>query len=149
PSSGYSGLAFRPPDGKQLAVAGWGSGTVTLLDAGTGETVRTLTGHTDRLVFSVAYSPDGTRLASAGGDGTVRIWDSTTGKPLLNLRAHGSEVYSVAWNADGTRLASQSWDGTVKVWDMSGDPAVVTFAAPRGGSQSTISFTTHTAFSPE
>ncbi len=150
-SAGHSGLAFRP-DGGHLATAEWGDGTVGIWDAKTGKRVRTLTGHTDHLVFSVAFSPDGTRLASAGGDGTVRIWDSATGKELLNLRAHGSEVYSVAWSADGARLASQSWDGTVKVWDVTGNPGVLSLAAPRGSTRPAFASagpTTHLAFSPE
>ncbi len=76
----------------------------------------TLKGHTS-WVSSVAYSPDGQRLASASGDGMVKLWDAQTGQELLTLKEHTSGVTSVAFSPDGKRLASASWDKTMKVWD--------------------------------
>ncbi len=66
---------------------------------------------------SVAFSPDGQRLASASADQTVKIWDSTTGKELFALKGHAGGVSSVAFSPDGQRLASASSDQTVKIWD--------------------------------
>lgn len=65
----------------------------------------------------VALSPDGARLATAGGDVGIRIWDTATGEPLLFLVGHGDEVIDLAFSSDGHFLASGSIDRTVRIWD--------------------------------
>jgi eukaryotic-like serine/threonine-protein kinase len=77
----------------------------------------TLKGHTG-CVTSVAFSPDGRRLASGSWDNTVKIWDSATGKELFSLNGHASSVFSVAFSPDGRRLASGNNDRPVKIWDV-------------------------------
>ncbi|MEV0568041.1 pentapeptide repeat-containing protein [Dactylosporangium sp. NPDC050588] len=70
-------------------------------------------GHTGS-ANAVAWSPDGTRLAT-GGDDRVRIWDAETGAEQLHITGHTGSVEAVAWSPDGTRLATA--DGDVRVWD--------------------------------
>jgi WD40 repeat protein/serine/threonine protein kinase len=79
---------------------------------------KTLVGHED-LVTSVAYSPDGTRIASASADGSIRIWDSQSGRENGRpLRKHKDRVTSVAFDPDGRRLISTGADKSVYLWDL-------------------------------
>ena len=73
----------------------------------------TLEGHTTT-VYSVAFSPDGKMLASGSGDGTICLWNATTGEHLQTLEGSG---YSVAFSPDGSTLASASWDDTIRLWN--------------------------------
>jgi WD40 repeat protein len=92
-------------------------------DVTTGRELFTLKGHT-KPVQSVAWGPNGKRLASASQDGTVKVWDAATGREILTLKGHTSPVDTVCFSPDGKRLAVASGDGTkvgkpgqVKVWD--------------------------------
>src|SRR5262249_32267996 len=75
-------------------------------------------GHTD-WVTSVAFSPEGQRLASASNDQTIKIWDAANGQPILSLRGHTDRTSSVAFGGAGRHLVSGSADQTVKVWEGS------------------------------
>ena len=98
------------------------AGELKLWDAATGQEILALEGHKFR-VTSAVFNPDGTRLASASNDQTVRLWDVATGQELLTLKKpsggfSGSSNRStgLAFSPDGTRLAAGS-GATVKVWD--------------------------------
>jgi WD40 repeat protein len=75
-------------------------------------------------VSSVAFSPDGTRLA-AGGGSTIRVWDVEAGMIQATLEAEISEIDSVSFSPDGTLLLYGGTDPTVWVWDMAGDNHVL------------------------
>jgi WD40 repeat protein len=70
------------------------------------------------LVWGVAFSPDGTRLATASSDTTARIWDASSGQELLTLRGHADRVTGMAFSPDGKRLATASKDGTVQIYAL-------------------------------
>ncbi len=72
--------------------------------------------HTDRL-GAVTFSPDGRMLLTGSYDGTARLWEVNTGRPLRVLAGHSDHVVCVAWSPDGTRVATGSWDGTARIWD--------------------------------
>jgi eukaryotic-like serine/threonine-protein kinase len=79
--------------------------------------LQTLKGHAARLIHSLAFSPDGQRLASGCYDGTVKVWDGSTGKELLSLEGHDAPITCVAFRIDGQRLATGGFDKTVRIWD--------------------------------
>ncbi|MET8156627.1 hypothetical protein ABZT47_09650 [Sphaerisporangium sp. NPDC005289] len=125
-------------------------------DAATG-TSRALMREHHAVVGAVAVAPDGSWLASAGWNGTVRIWDTATWqqsailtghRPSITKRTHS--VRGIAAAPDGTWLASAGSDGTTRVWDTATwrqhlkltDPAVTTLAvAPDGHTLATAGHT--------
>jgi WD40 repeat protein len=68
-------------------------------------------------VLAVAIAPEGSWLATAGGDGTVRIWDSVTGAERHTLTGHTVSVQAVAIAPDSRWLATAGSDHTVRLWD--------------------------------
>ena len=66
---------------------------------------------------SVAFSPEGTKLATASSDKTARLWDAATCQPLGAPMKHDKPVSAVAFSPDGTKLATASEDSTARLWD--------------------------------
>ena len=69
-------------------------------------------------LWTITFSPDGTLLASAGGDSNIRLWNIATQEQIHAFTAHNSAVRSIDFGPDGTFLASASYDGTVRVWNL-------------------------------
>ena len=70
-------------------------------------------------VNHACFSPDGTKLASAGSNWVTKIWDVPTSECILEMRGHTENVVCVSFAPDGKLLASGSWDTTVRLWDTS------------------------------
>jgi dipeptidyl aminopeptidase/acylaminoacyl peptidase len=121
---GHVRLAQFSPDGKRILTAGTvGSSAVTrgrapsLWDAATGKRSLSFTGLAPDLVRAAAFSPDGSRVAVAGREGVVGVWDTRRGKLLQSLRGHEKAVRSVVFSPDGKHLLTASEDGTARLWD--------------------------------
>jgi WD40 repeat protein/tRNA A-37 threonylcarbamoyl transferase component Bud32 len=122
-------LAFSP-DGKRLAGAAKVAGMITVWDVGTGDVLLTLPGHAGE-VRALAWNADGKRLASAGEDARVKVWDLAGARELMSFDYVFSHTPNtipgprrgagmLAWSPDGSRLVMAGTEELIRVWDTSG-----------------------------
>ncbi len=105
------------PNGQNLATGHY-DGEIRIWAAANGELLQVI--DTGTVIESLAYSPDGTVLASGEGyfDNNINLWDTATGALLRTLEGHNSSVGSLAFSPDGQLLASGSYDGNVRLWGI-------------------------------
>ena len=121
-------VAFSPDS--RIMAAAQQDNIVTLADTRTGEVKQKLVGGTDEIskaadsylvsvegILTIAFSPDGRTMASAGNDKTIKLWDAVAATPQHRLIGHAGAILSVAISPDGATLASGSSDKEVKLWD--------------------------------
>ena len=117
-------LAASPKS--NLVASGMSGSHVVLWDLGEKRDVRRFVGHersnwrggTTGHILAVAFSPDGTKLASGSDDLTARVWDVASGKQLAKFEANGSPVQSICWTSDGKRILAGEFNGTLTAWDV-------------------------------
>jgi WD40 repeat protein len=137
------GLAWSP-NGRQLAASYFVPGQVQVWDLATRKEVLSLPkAHGGGEVRTVAWSPDGRLLATAGLDGAVRLWNVETKENILSFLEHSNSVSSAVWSPDGQWIASKDQLGGVMIWDASTGQVRLKLQCPTGfsaGKQYTVSW---------
>jgi WD40 repeat protein len=109
------GSAFSP-DGKRLVLLGFDQGLpcAQVWDTGTGKMAAPAMHHEN--LITAAFSPDGRKIATAGGN-LVRIWDAVTGQQLGPDLRHPAPVFALSFSPDSRFVATCRCDHTARVWD--------------------------------
>jgi WD40 repeat protein/predicted Ser/Thr protein kinase len=123
--------AVLSPGGRQIAVSVERENIARLYDCASGAE-RQLAAHRD-FVSGLAFSPDGSTLATGSMDGTIRLWNTTSGESTASLAGHMQETTDVAFSPDGRTLASLGQSESLKLWHLPTLREVVSENDPRAG----------------
>jgi WD40 repeat protein len=107
-------IAAAPSAGRQVQ---WTAATVHVWDTASGAEVQVIPQTAGEVIWTLSFSPDGRRLASAGYDAKVKVWDTETGQELLTLVGHKSWIWKMHFSPDGNRILACGRDRTVRIWD--------------------------------
>lgn len=122
-SSGTRCIEFTP-DGKMLAIGTTDYGTVFFWDIQTGRQIKAFEGDF-KVIESLKFSPDGTKLASGSYSGVITLWNVTNGKQIMRLEG-SRKILSLSFSPDGTKLAAGSGNGIVKLWNVEDGSEIAT-----------------------
>lgn len=123
---GIHGMAYSPNNTVLASGDAAGMGTIQLRHSWTGNLIRTIE-ISPAAVTCIVFSPDGSLIAGAIGDDTIRIWQNATGKPQHIMTGHKNTIYGLAFSPDGRWLASASADTTVHLWNVESGEVVSIF----------------------
>jgi WD40 repeat protein/DNA-binding SARP family transcriptional activator/class 3 adenylate cyclase len=126
---GVGGSLAWSPTGVFVTEGPEGSGTIDIRDGETGDSVISFQGH-DGDVNDVAFSSDGSRLASTGDDGLLKVWDPSTGQLISTVRGDGG-ASGPSFGADDSLVAAAWREGEVRVLDLSTDRVASTVRVKR------------------
>jgi len=123
--------AVLSPQGRRIALSTEREDVARLYDCATGAE-QDLAGHRD-FVSGLAFSPDGTSLATGSMDGTIRLWNTTTGRTSASLPGHMQETTDVAFSSDGRTLGSLGQGESLKLWHLPTMREVFSQSEPTAG----------------
>jgi eukaryotic-like serine/threonine-protein kinase len=115
-------VTFSPGD-RMLATADSAAKTAQLWEVKSNSLLATLRGHSAE-VITVEWSPDGSRVVTASGDATAKLWD-LEGNLLHTLSGHTKGLYRAKFSPDGKRIVTTSTDGTARLWSAEGEELAV------------------------
>lgn len=121
-ADGLANHVVADPTGARIAFTRELAGSAEIWNVAEGRHLRTIRGA--GVAYGISWSHDGARIALAGADGTVRVFDADTGRLELILRGHERAVNTATFSPDGTRLASLDEAGMVRVWALDLDELI-------------------------